>query len=85
MPVRHREGATGDQAPLAFDFHDAHAARAAGRQPLQVAKRRYADPCPAQRRKQHLSLLCLDRPSIHFNGYHAVSLIADHSPFATCH
>jgi len=67
----HGKGTTGHQAALALDFHNAHAAGAAGGEALHVAQRRHTDACPAQRRQQHLARLGLDRSPVDFNGNHA--------------
>ena len=46
------KGATGHQAALAFDLDDAHAAGAAGGQPVEVAERRHLDGRAPQRRQE---------------------------------
>ena len=66
----HRAGAAGNEAALALDLHDAHAAGAGGGQPFDVAERGNVDPRPPQRRQEHLALLGLDGPVVDFDRNH---------------
>jgi hypothetical protein len=61
------------QAALAFHFDDAHAAGAAGRQPVDVIERGHFDGRAPQRAQQHLAF---------FGGYlSAVDLDGNHGVF----
>ena len=57
----HGKGATGHQAALPLDLHDAHAAGAAGRQAFEVAERGHFDRRAAQGGQQHFALFRPER------------------------
>ena len=70
MPSRDREGTTGHEVRLPFDFDHAHPAGPAGRQAFDVAERGHLTARPAQRGQEHFAS-ARPRPSaVDFNVRH---------------